>query len=146
MKISFFGHKRTYDCNAYYDKIIEVLTNAIKTQESLEIYCGGINDFDFYCSRLARNLKVTYPQIKLYYVTPYLRESYLKNIDITLYDDIIYPPIENTPLKFAILKRNQWIVENSDLIIFYLMKTFGGTYTTYKYAKKKNKNILIINN
>ena len=33
------------------------------------------------------------------------------------YDDVIFPPLESVPRKFAVLKRNEWMVEEADLVI-----------------------------
>jgi hypothetical protein len=46
------------------------------------------------------------------------------------------------PSKFAIIKRNEWIVEQSDLIVVYCLRSFGGAYNALKYAKRKNKKII----
>ncbi len=145
MKVSFFGHKDYPINDLFSDKILNFIINLIKTNDLIEFYFGGMSNFDNHCANIVNNLKQKYPNIKSYYITPYLRESHISNINKKLYSDIIYPPIESVPLKFAITKRNEWIIENSDLIIFNLRYTFGGTYTAYRYAKKKNKNVYNIN-
>jgi len=45
---------------------------------------------------------------------PYLQNhaEYQKNKD----DGIVYPDIENRPLRFAILYRNRWMVEQANLV------------------------------
>ena len=46
-------------------------------------------------------------------------------IDSKLYDSTLYPPLENVPYKFAISKRNEWMINESDLIIaFELLEAF----------------------
>ena len=62
-----------------------------------------------------------------------------KNDILNVYDSIIYPPLENVPYKFAISKRNQWMVQQSDFIIAYVSTHFGGAYKTLLYAHKQNK-------
>lgn len=57
---------------------------------------------------------------------------------------MLYPPIEKVPLKFAISKRNNWMVENSDLVIAYVNHSFGGAYKTLQAAKRKKKRIINI--
>ena len=41
-------------------------------------------------------------------------------------------------------KRNQFMVDNSSLVLAYLKRDFGGTANTIKYAKKQNKKIVQI--
>ena len=63
-------------------------------------------------------------------------------INDKLYDYSLYPPIEKTPLKFAISKRNKWIVNEADLIIAYVSRNYGGAYSALKYAEKLKKKII----
>ena len=58
------------------------------------------------------------------------------------YDDVIFPPLESVPRKFAILKRNEWMVEEADLVIAYVMYSWGGAVKTLEYAKRKKKTII----
>lgn len=145
MKVSFLGHKDSYNNEKHHDKLMNLFEDLIKSNDFVEFYFGGLSDFDNYCSKLVFKLKSKYNFVKSYLVTPYLREPYLSNLNKTYFDDIIYPPIENTPPKFAILKRNQWIVENSDLVVFNLFRTFGGAYKAYQHAKRKNIKFIILN-
>ena len=47
--------------------------------------------------------------------------------------------------KSAITKRNRWMVENSDFIVTYVCRDFGGAYSAKKYALKIGKKIFEIN-
>ena len=55
------------------------------------------------------------------------------------YDEILYPEIESVPLKFAISKRNEWMVNNADYVIGYVQTHYGGAYNTLLYAHKHKK-------
>lgn len=50
-------------------------------------------------------------------------------------DSILYPPIENVPLRFSILKRNYWMIDNADFVIAYVKYSIGGAFKTLEYAK-----------
>ena len=58
------------------------------------------------------------------------------------YDEIVYPNIEHVPYKFAISKRNNFMVDSSDLIIAFVDHAWGGAYATLMYAKRKKKTII----
>jgi len=59
------------------------------------------------------------------------------------YDDIIFPLDTNTHPKSAITKRNQWMIDNSDLIISYVEPNRkGGALAALKYAQKQGKEII----
>ncbi len=54
-----------------------------------------------------------------------------------------YPPIEAVPKKFAIVKRNEYMVDKSDAVA-YVKKSWGGATITLEYAQKKKKKIIMI--
>lgn len=77
-----------------------------------------------------------------FFVTPYVTEEYQKNrLECVkeMYDSIIYPEIEDKPLRFAIVYRNRYIVESSDIIIAFIQHKSGGTYKAVRYAEKIGK-------
>ena len=59
-------------------------------------------------------------------------------------DTSIYPPIENVPLKFAISKRNEWMMTNADIIIAFVNRGYGGAYKSLQAAKRRKKKIINI--
>ncbi len=76
-----------------------------------------------------------------------MEKSYLvelHDIDKVFVWASIYPPIENTPPRFAILKRNEWMMTNADVIIAYVTHNYGGAYKSLEVAKRKKKKIINI--
>ena len=55
------------------------------------------------------------------------------------YDGIVMLPVENTPPKYAILKRNEYMVDQSELLIAYVNHGWGGAAKTLEYAVRKHK-------
>ena len=93
---------------------------------SLQFYLGGYGDFDRLCLSVLRELKKEFSNIELLFITPYLDKNYSKlEFAKDYYDAIIFPPIENVPRKFAILKRNEWMVNSADLVIAYVTYSLG---------------------
>lgn len=101
---------------------------------------GGYGNFDFMAAHVVHDLKSQYPYIKSILVIPYLNREY----NTKYYDDTEYPPIENVPMRYAIIKRNEWMVDKADVVIAYVKYDWGGAYKTYNYAKKKKKQIINI--
>ena len=50
---------------------------------------------------------------------------------------MIYPALENVPPKYAIIRRNEWMIDKADLLIAYVTHGWGGAARTYRYAKQK---------
>lgn len=146
MTITFFGHGSMYYGEIIKKTVTETIKKHISADKKTTFLCGGYGDFDSMCANICRQLKKDYPLIELVYVTPYLNtQQKLKELsELKLYDSIIYPPIENVPYRYAIIKRNEWMAENSDIIIFYVKHEYGGAYNVLKYAKKKGKTIINI--
>lgn len=148
MIISFTGHSFVSSKSQVLETVkMQIRDNLVDT-ESIVCYLGGYGDFDELCARACRELKQEYPSIELVYVTPYLslceQEKIKKIVSLGLYDLSIYPNIENVPPKFAISKRNEWMMSNADLVIAYVNHSYGGAYKSLQVAKRRKKRIINI--
>lgn len=64
-----------------------------------------------------------------------------------MYDDVIIPTeLMGIHYKGAIKARNRWIVDNSDIVIGYSIRDYGGAYTALKYAEKLGKKTIYLQN
>ena len=112
-----------------------------------ELYLGGYGSFDAFARKCGRKYQKTHPNVKLIFVTPYITADYQKNHlehAKELYDGIVYPSLEDKPLKFAIVYRNKWMVEQADYVIAYVTHAWGGAYQAYKHAQRKKKHLFNI--
>lgn len=50
--------------------------------------------------------------------------------------------IEATPKRACIVKRNRWVIDNSDYIVSYIKYKMGGAYSAIQYAEKRKKQII----
>lgn len=145
MIITFVGHSNISDGRRLLEKIKNTIEENIKDSEFVTFYCGGYGDFDNLCAKACRSIKKTHKGCELVFVTPYITESQQEKIEyftkMNLYDFCVYPPLEKVPLRFAIIKRNEWMVREADLIIAYVNKS-GGAYKTLEYARKRKKQII----
>lgn len=59
------------------------------------------------------------------------------------FTDFIMPvEIEKVPKCASIVKRNQWVVDNTDCIVCYICDKIGGAYRAVQYAQKHKKKII----
>lgn len=143
MIITFCGHSKFTTKKAYEEKIISYLEKIVG-DNVVDMYLGGYGDFDNFAYECCKKFKASHPKTNLVFVTPYYTIEYQRKrlkYQKERYDLIIYPEIENRPLKFAITYRNRYMVDKADYVICYVEHDWGGAYQTYKYAKKKGKNI-----
>ena len=137
MIITFFGHS-DFKENDEFEKIILDLLEKKIGDNVAEIYLGGYGNFDAFAYKCCKKYKQNHSNVSLVFVTPYLN---FENSNL-MYDYVIYPEIEDKPLRFAITYRNRYMVEKAEYIIFYLNREWGGAYQSYKYAKQKKKDLL----
>ena len=145
MIITFCGHSNCLFSDEEKEKLKQLLIKKIRKNPTCKFYLGGYGDFDGLCLRTLKDLKADFPKIELIFITPYLDKSYSKlEFAKYHYDDVIFPPIENFPRKFAILKRNEWMVDSADLVIAYVKYSWGVAAKTVEYAKRKKVPIINI--
>lgn len=139
MVISFFGHS-SFCGRAEYKQAVMNLLESVIGEDKVDFYLGGYGGFDSFVYECCKEYKNAHPSASLIFVTPYLDENYNKNrFAKGDYDAVFYPHIENIPKRYALIYRNRYMVENSDVIIVYISREFGGAYRAYSYAIKKNK-------
>lgn len=145
MIITFLGHSNCLFNDDIKKQLKNILVDEINKNPTSKFYLGGYGDFDGLCLRTLRELKNDFPPIEILFITPYLDKNYSKlELAKYYYDDVIFPPIESVPRKFAILKRNEWMVEQANLVIAYVKYSWGGAAKALEYAKRKKKRIINI--
>lgn len=137
MIITFCGHAKLNYSEAVKKNLHKELDILINSGAD-KFLLGGYGGFDIISAITVRELKKTYPHITSTLVIPYLDCKH----DFSLYDDSVYPSLENIPKRYAIVKRNEWMINQCDILISGVINTWGGAYTTQEYAKRKNKKII----
>ena len=110
-------------------------------------YTGAMGDFDSLFSSGVRKVKKSYPNIKLLCVKPYFTNDINTDKDYysALYDDILIPDeLASIHPKAAIKARNRWMIDNSNIVLIYTVRNYGGAYEAKKYAERKNKTLVDI--
>ncbi|MDO4200367.1 MAG: SLOG family protein [Clostridia bacterium] len=142
---TFAGHREIYDIDSIKAKLKNEIINLIENHGVTTFYNGGKGKFDWLCAECVKELKSDYPFIKSYLILAYIPTDKNKS-DINRYDDFddtIYPNLETIPPKYAIIKRNKWMIDRADFLITYIHNEWGGAYKTLVYARK-HKNIVVL--
>ncbi len=144
---TFAGHREVFQSNIP-KRLDEALSKIITTDENE--YCflvGGMGEFDGMCSSAVRRAKKKYAscRISLELVLPYFSQELNTNKEYyeQSYDNVLIPSeLAGVHYKSVITKLNHWMVDESEYVICYVYRNFGGAYTTMKYAKKKEKRVI----
>lgn len=137
-----FGHS---DFDAGDDVLIEIrnkLLYLIEEENYDTFYLGNKGLFDYFIAKELYELKRIYPHINRVLVLAYLNQKvseYEREYRKKMFDEIIFPPLEKVPLRYAYSKRNKWIIDNSDYAIFFVDYSWGKSMKMLEYAHKKHK-------
>ncbi len=135
---TFIGHR---NCPR---EIKELLYNTIKNlivqKNVTSFYIGTQGGFDRLVYEVLCELETKH-KIKVFVVLAYLdrasKDEYY-NIEKTVFPE----ELTNVPLRFAIRRRNSYMINQADYIITFLNTSFTNTYKNIEEAVKKNKKII----
>ena len=138
MIITFCGHSSVSDDDEVRQWLRTVLERFLLENEV--IFClGGDGAFDRLVASVVREKKKINPKIQSVLVIPYLNRSF----DDADFDYTIFPPLETVPPRYAISKRNTWMVDQADIVIAYVTHDWGGAAKMLNNAQVKKKPILL---
>jgi len=135
--ITFCGHSKLSDHDTIQSQLTQELRSLLE-QGNHKFYLGGYGDFDLFAAKVLYELKTEYPELESILILPYLA----RQVDASLYDGTIYPPLENVPKRYAISHRNRWMVDQADMVIACVDHDWGGAAKTLEYAVKKRLRII----
>ncbi len=142
-RVSFIGHREiTYDFRYVEEALDRIISDVTRNKEFVEFYLGQNGDFDTMAASAVKRYqnRTGKENSALILVIPYE----VANMDFyeKFYDEIICPDeLYGVHFKSAITKRNEWLVDHSDVLIAYVNKDGGGASKCLKYAKRKEISI-----
>lgn len=139
MTCCFFGHRDFPDYLC--DNLKSTIKHLIEKENADLFYVGNNGNFDRCARRLLRKLKEEYPYISYYVVLAYLPN---KKTEYSEGETIFPEGLESVPPKFAINKRNLWMIEKSDYVVAFVEYSIGGAARAVKIAESKGKKIIHI--
>ena len=142
MKCMLFGHS---DAPASLNKILQkTLIELIEQKNITSFYLGNQGNFDYLARQILKSLKTKYPHIEYFVVLAYLPKQKNEFI-IEDFSDTIFPDgLEKVPPKYAISKRNKWMIDRADFAVCYVTHFGGNSVKIKDMCEKKNLPILNI--
>lgn len=129
----FFGHREV--THNIKDKLIAIIERLIT-----EFYVDNQGQFDSMVYSVLKEMKEKYPHIRYTVVLAYIPNEHIKEVygEDTLFAD----GLENVPKKFAISKRNDWMIQQFSFAVCYVHKITGGAAKFREKASKKELRVL----
>ena len=98
---------------------------------------GSRGSFDSYAATAVKSLKRRYGDISLMLLLSYHPAE--RPVDLTDgFNNSYYPPLENVPRQYAIVRANRYMVDTADTIICYV-KHIGNTRNLLEDAQRRQK-------
>ena len=138
MKVcTFFGHR---DCpTSIKPHLRSVLIDLIDNHDIDTFYLGNQGNFDRLAYTVLHELSQKYSNIKYTIVFAYLPSSpSLFSATNTLLPE----GIENIPPRFAVVRRNNWMLDKADLVVSYVDYSYGGAAKFTDIARQKKKIVI----
>ena len=146
MIVTFCGHRDFVETAEAENQLTMFLEKYARENVRLVCYNGGYGNFDYFAAKCFQRLQERYSNIRNCLILPYIDQTFLDRIEIVKnhFDETIYPPLETVPRKYAIIRRNEWMVDSADVVIACVKYSWGGAARTLEYARRKRKNIIQI--
>ena len=137
---TFFGHSDS--SNEISQKLNQIITQLIEEHNVDTFYVGTHGNFDMLVTKKLKEIKSLYPHINFFIVCAYLS---IKRKEYISYDNYLYPEgFEQFPPKFAITKRNNWMIDQSDYVITHVKNQLTNASKFKKRAERKGKHVINI--
>ena len=140
MTVTFFGHRSTPESTR---KSLEHTISYLIEEKNADIFLvGNHGNFDSMSNSILLKFKTKYPHIKHYTILAYMPAGNNSN---SCYENTLLPEeVAISHPKFAIDKRNEWMLKNSDIVVCYIKHTHGGAAKYYEKAKRQGKIVINI--
>lgn len=140
MICSFFGHKDTP--SSVYLRLIDTIKDLIVNRGVSSFIVGNQGDFDSMVLKALHELKQLYPHICYNVVFAYMPSEKQKYKFYDSVETFLPEGIECVPKRFAISWRNKWMIRESQLVVCYISRSWGGAAQFVEYAEKQGKEII----
>ena len=157
---SFFGHRDTSQTEELKQKVRETVERLI-VEEGVDTFLfGSRSKFDELCHIVVTELREKYPHIqRIAYLCKHesgclvgagmeqkrrIKELIGRDVYVPEYEDIRKSDRVNSAGRACYVERNQWIIDDSDFVTYFLrdIKKKSGTQMAYLYAKKTGKTLV----
>lgn len=133
---TFFGHR---DCPEGVRPLLRATVEALILEEGVEVfYVGDQGRFDAMVLGVLRELAVQYPHIRYGVVL-----AYPPGPGKAVPPESMLPEgMEAVPPRFAIPRRNRWMLARAEYVVTYVTHSWGGAARYAEMARRQGKAIL----
>ena len=139
---ALFGNRYVYE--NIDNRPETVLIELIENKKVKRLYVGNNGAFDRMAIAKLESLKRKYLHIEYTIVLAYLPANANEQSGNIIADTIYPDGLELVPRRFAISKRNSWMIDQSEYVVTYVKNTTGCANKLKLMAIRKGKNVIDI--
>lgn len=144
--VAFFGHRVVENIIEVEKSLEEYIEKTMLEKNYVEFLVGRNGEFDKLVASVInkKRKQLRDDNNSLTLILPFLTAEYLNNKENfeKYYGEIeVFESEKNIHFKAIIRKRNEYMIEKSNLVVCYVNKNFGGAYEAMKHAQKCGKEI-----
>lgn len=147
----FIGHRHVKNEEAIRQKIRAIVTTLVRERRIYTFLFGSRSRFDDLCHEVVTEIRIQYPEIRRVYVRaefPVITAQYESYL-LQRFEKTVYPDCVKGAGRAAYIKRNQYMVDQSAVCVFYcwentLDRSKSGTRIALTYAEARGGEILRI--
>ncbi len=137
MTCCFFGHRDTPPHIA--NQLAPLLLRLVEEMGVDRFLVGSEGAFDRMVTAVLAEYKKEHPTVRCYTVLAYMPQKQGEPFSL----ETIYPEgLESVPRRFAIDRRNKWMLKQSDITVGYVRNSIGNAPRYLEMAKKSGKTVI----
>jgi len=134
---TFFGHRDGPDSIKPY--LRAAIIDLIVHHGVRMFYVGEQGNFDRMAIGILRELSPAYPQVDYAVVLAYLQHRRREDDPPDPAHTLLPEGMERVPPRYAIARRNRWMVQQADFVVTYVTHSWGGAAQFAALAKRRGK-------
>ena len=136
MIVTFFGHRDSRE--SLRPALRETVKNILEQHPGAVFYVGSEGGFDGLVTSVLKEISSDYPTMKCYKILAYLPKEKGADFPPTLYPE----GLETVPKRFAICRRNEWMLAKADLVVTHAVSPAGNATKMKALAERKGKTVI----
>ncbi len=130
---TFFGHR---DAPQEILPRLRAAVAMLIEQGTDTFYVGNQGNFDRMVRAVLREQQALHPSVRWAVVLAYLPTAPCE------YPTVYPEGVETSPPRFAIDARNRWMLAQSDIVVTYVCRSYGGAATNKRRAQRQGKRVI----
>lgn len=139
---TFFGHR---DCpGSVRHRLREVVAGLIERENADMFYVGRQGAFDAMVLDVLAELSFCYPHIRYAVVLERMPGKHCEEEELDAAHTLVPEGAEDVHPRYAIAWRNRWMISRADIVVTYVVWSWGGAAQFEALARRQQRKIICL--